>query len=814
MAKWRKNRDPYADREAEKYDNPIPSREFIIEHLEKAKEPLTHRQLCEAFRLEDDMEVEALRRRLRAMERDGQLMRNRKGAYGLIRKMDLILGRVSGHRDGFGFLIPDEGGDDLYLSPRQMRSVFDGDKVLARVSGIDRRGRSEGTIVEVVERNVEQVVGRFYLESGVGFVVPDNSRINQDILVPPEGRQGAREGQFVVVEITVQPSYRHPPQGQVIEVLGEHMAPGMEIDVAIRAHEIPHVWPEEVLQQAKEIPDQVQEKDKRKRIDIRHLPLVTIDGEDARDFDDAVFCEKKKSGGFRLIVAIADVTHYVPLYTPLDLEAERRGNSVYFPDNVIPMLPEKLSNGLCSLNPKVDRLCMACELSISAKGKLSRFRFFEGVMRSHARLTYTQVGEFLDPDTDTTSTFEKEHAGLTKPIAALHELYKVLRKARDERGAIDFDTVETQILFGPDRKIEDIVPTTRNDAHKIIEECMLCANVAAAKVAQKYKLPVLYRVHQGPKDEKLANLKAFLGAIGLTLPGGDQPEPSDYQTLLQQVADRPDANIIQTVMLRSLSQAVYTPQNEGHFGLGYEAYAHFTSPIRRYPDLLLHRALRWFVRNHPDSPNVMPVEGAKSIPAKHWIPYDDNDMVRMGEHCSLTERRADDATRDVVDWLKCEYMMDQVGRQFKGLVSSVTAFGLFVELSYIYVEGLIHVSNLSNDYYHFDAITHSLTGERSGVRFRLGDELLVQVARVDLDDRKIDFELIDKLKSAPQAKTGLTPPKVSSKKSAKKKRTSAQFGKGKTAGKGKGKGKGGKPKRETRHRVKRAKGKPRKNKQG
>lgn len=748
MTHWKD--DPFSEREANNYDNPVPSREYIQAYLEKVKEPQSHRALCLAFDLKDDAEqVEALRRRLRAMQRDGQLIRNRKGAYGLVSKMDLIKGRVQAHRDGYGFLIPEDGSDDLYLTFREMRSVFDGDIVLARVSGVDRKGRREGALVEVLEHKTTSVVGRYREESGVGFVEPDNPRINHDILVPPSNRAGAKNGQLVVATITQQPSGKGQVQAEISEVLGEHMAPGMEIDVAIRSHEIPYQWPNDVLQDVEQLPDFVTEGDKKNRIDIRHLPLVTIDGEDARDFDDAVYCERKKSGGWRLLVAIADVSHYVRAGGALDQEAYRRGTSVYFPERVIPMLPEKLSNGLCSLNPQVDRLCLVCEMSVSDKGKVSRYRFFEGLMLSHARLTYTRVADYLDVTNENAhKQFDSEYPGLGKHITELYNLYQVLRESRNERGAIDFDTNETRIIFGVNKKIEQIVPTIRNDAHKIIEECMLCANVAAAKVVEKYKLPALFRVHEGPKEEKLANLREFLFGIGFSLPGGGKPTPNDYQQLLSGIQDRPDRHIIETVMLRSLSQAVYTPQNQGHFGLNYPSYTHFTSPIRRYPDLELHRCLRYLIRSEPTSPNVLAVEGAKTLPKSKWLTFEEAKLVQLGEHTSMTERRADDATRDVVDWLKCEFMLDHVGESFRGVISSVTAFGFFVELSGVYVEGLVHVSSLKSDYYHFDAISHALTGESSRLSFSLGDEVEVLVAKVNLDDRKIDFELLELIKKA------------------------------------------------------------------
>jgi len=737
------SKDPHAEREAKKYENPIPSREFILDLLSDRSGPATMKQLSFELGLFDLDEIEGLRRRLRAMERDGQLISDRKGAYGAISKMDLILGRVIGHRDGFGFLKPDDGSEDLYLHNRQMRMVLDGDKALVRVIGVDRRGRPEGGIVEVTERNTKQVVGRFSSESGVSFVRPDNQRISQDVMIAADSVLQAKPGQYVVVDITQQPTKRNQPIGKVVEILGEHMAPGMEIDVAIRNHGIPHEWPAEVVAQAATIAPQVAEADKADRVDLRKLPFITIDGEDARDFDDAVYCRKKRLGGWRLYVAIADVSHYVRDDTPLDDEAHRRATSVYFPERVVPMLPEAISNGLCSLNPHVDRLVMVCEMTISAKGKLSGYSFYEGLIHSHARMTYTQVGAMLDARDPKNHALRQEHAGICQPVDELHRLYKVLRKARTERGAIDFETQETRIVFGEDRKIDDIVPVVRNDAHKLIEECMLCANVSTAKFLAKHKLASLYRVHKGPKPTKLENLRSYLGELGLNLAGGVDPTPQDYQTLLEQVKDRPEADLVQTVLLRSLSQAVYTPENEGHFGLGYDAYAHFTSPIRRYPDLLVHRAIRSVIQSKQSSRYVKRISATNTKPSTPWYPYSTEQVAVLGEHCSMAERRADEASWEVDGWLKCEYMQGHIGDQFVGTINAVTSFGLFVNLDNVFVEGLVHISSLPGDYYHFDQAKNRLQGERTGRSFRLGDSLQVKVMRVDLDEKKIDFELAE-----------------------------------------------------------------------
>ncbi|WKC39572.1 ribonuclease R [Ectopseudomonas chengduensis] len=766
MADWQ-SLDPEAAREAEKYDNPIPSRELILSHLAERGAPASREQLVEEFGLHTDDQLEALRRRLRAMERDGQLIYTRRGTYAPVDKLDLICGRISGHRDGFGFLVPDDGSDDLFLSPAQMRLVFDRDRALVRVAGFDRRGRREGGIVEVIERAHESIVGRYYEENGIGFVVADNPKIQQEVLVTPGRTAGARIGQFVEIKITHWPTQRFQPQGDIVEVIGNYMAPGMEIDVALRSYDIPHVWPEAVVKEARKLKPEVEEKDKEKRIDLRHLPFVTIDGEDARDFDDAVYCEKNSSrwklfsGGWKLYVAIADVSHYVKVGSALDAEAVERGNSVYFPERVVPMLPEELSNGLCSLNPHVDRLAMVCEMTMSKSGQMVDYKFYEAVIHSHARLTYNKVSLMLeDPKSSEGKSLRSEYKEVLPHLNQLYALYQVLVAARHERGAIDFETQETRIIFGTDRKIDEIRPTQRNDAHKLIEECMLAANVATARFMQDHEIPSLYRVHDGPPPERLEKLKAFLGELGLSLQRGkskDGPSPKDYQRLLESIRERPDYHLIQTVMLRSLSQAVYSAQNEGHFGLNYEAYTHFTSPIRRYPDLLVHRAIRSVVRSKRDTKHVERA-GAAVMPKARIYPYDEATLEKLGEQCSMTERRADEATRDVVNWLKCEFMQDRVGETFAGVITAVTGFGIFVELRDIYVEGLVHVTALPADYYHFDPVHHRLSGERSGRSFRLGDSVEVKVMRVDLDERKIDFELSqDKAGKGDDARRGGKP---------------------------------------------------------
>jgi ribonuclease R len=750
MSKLKDKKDPFSEREAQKYENPIPSREFILEHLAERGRPATQLQLQDELELNSAEQREALRRRLIAMCRDGQLLRNRKGAYGPLENMEMIAGRVIGHKDGFGFVEPDTGEDDLFLSPREMRRVFHGDRVLVRVASMDTRGRREGSIVEVLEHNTQQIVGRFYCESGTAFVESANQRITQDILIPPDFQNGATHGQMVVAAITDQPTSHAHPLGRIIEVLGDHMAPGMEINVSIRNHEIPTVWPEDVLLEASRFAPTVTEDSITGREDLRHLPFVTIDGDDAKDFDDAVYCEPRAKGGWMLYVAIADVSHYVKPHSALDKEAEKRGNSVYFPGRVIPMLPETLSNNLCSLIPDADRLAMVCTMTIHPTGRIMEYDFSEAVFRSHARLTYNQVHDMMEKND---KRMRERFAPHVPRLENLYELFNTLQKARKARGAIDFDLPETKIVFGKDRKIEKIIPYERFNSHRVIEECMLCANICAAEFLKKYKQPGLYRVHQGPTEEKLENLRKFLTEIGLGIPAHRAPVPADYAHILRVVSDRPDAHMIQTMLLRSMSQAVYSPDNRGHFGLAFDAYAHFTSPIRRYPDLLVHRGIKQILQ--------------------HKKPTTDQAVfTRAGEHCSMTERRADDATNEVTDWLKCEFMMDKVGQEFPGTISGVMNFGVFVELADIYVEGLVHISTLPDDYYQFDPVRHILVGERANRRFGMGDPIKIIVARVDLDKREIDFVLAEegiREKAAPRGKPGSRRKEDKSKEHGKKK---------------------------------------------
>ena len=744
------SQDPFLEREAEKYESPIPSREFILAHLAKRETPASREELAKELNLTGEEPLEALRRRLRAMERDGQLIFTRRQCYALPERLDLLRGTVIGHRDGFGFLRIEGSKDDLYLSAEQMKMAIHGDVVLAQAMAADRKGRREARIVRVLVPKTSQIVGRFFMDAGTGFVVPDDSRLSFDILIPADAVSGARMGFMVVVELTQRPTRRTKAVGKIVEILGDKMGTSMAVDIALRTHEIPHVWPPQVEKQVADLSEQVPESAKKGRVDLRKLPLVTIDGEDARDFDDAVYCEKKRGGGWRLWVAIADVSYYVRPRTALDDEARNRGTSVYFPSQVIPMLPEVLSNGLCSLNPQVDRLCMVCEMTISAQGRLSTAKFYEAVMSSHARLTYNKVWHILQGDQE----LREHYHPLVKHLEELHAMYKVLDQARAERGGIAFETEEAKFIFNAERRIERVEPTVRNDAHKLIEECMIMANVAAARFVEKNNEPALFRVHDRPSDDHISALRSVLGELGLTLGGGNKPQPKDYATLMDEVSERPDHEMLQTMLLRSMKQAVYDPENRGHFGLALTSYAHFTSPIRRYPDLTLHRAIKYLLAKEQGEG-----KGLVQRAIKYLMPKDSNaikdrmtatggyhyempEMLQLGLHCSLTERRADEATRDVADWLKCDFMQDQVGNVFNGVISSVTGFGFFVRLSDLFIDGLVHVSTLDNDYYRFDPVGQRLIGESGGRTYRLGDIVEVRVEAVHMDERKIDFALI------------------------------------------------------------------------
>ena len=712
--------DPFLERERGRYESPLPSREWVLEVLQKEGVPVDPDHLLELLDIQEG-EGNAFMRRLNAMEREGQIMRNRRGALCVVEKLGLIRGRVQGHPDGFGFLIPEDGSSDLFLGPWEMSKVYHGDRVMARETGTDRRGRREGVVVEVLERAHTRVVGRLLEEHGLSYVVPEDRRLTHDILVPSEARMSAKAGQVVVAEIIEQPDRHVKPVGRIVEVLGGYADPGMEVEIALRKHELPYVFSPAAEAIARKFPTSVRKSDWKGREDLTKLALVTIDGETAKDFDDAVYVQKE-GRGYRLYVAIADVSAYVTHGDALDQEARSRGNSVYFPRRVIPMLPEELSNGLCSLLPDVDRLCLVCEMAIGPRGDIKDYRFYPAVMHSQARLTYTEVAAIL---ADPKGEAARERAALVPHLQNLDELFRKLLAARERRGAIDFESMETRMEFDTEGKITAINPVQRNDAHRLIEECMLAANVSASAFLQAHDHPALYRVHEGPTPEKLQLLQEFLREFGLHLSGGDSPQAKDYAKLLEQIRGRPDYPLLQTVLLRSLRQATYSPKNVGHFGLAYESYTHFTSPIRRYPDLLVHRAIKAVL--------------AGSV-------YEPGDWAALGQHSSETERRADDATRDVEAWLKAYYMRDRIGERFIGTISGVTGFGVFVALDEVHVEGLVHISELGNDYYHFDAARHQLTGERTNQRFRLGDRIDVKLVRADLETTRLDFVLAEKLR--------------------------------------------------------------------
>lgn len=730
--------DPYADREASRYEQPIASRELILQTLAAGDGPMSAETLAERLNLTDPGRADALGKRLGAMIRDGQLIRNRKGDFAPAAQMDLIPGVVIANPDGFGFLRPEAGGDDLFLPPYEMRKAMHGDRVLVSVTGVDRRGRREGAIVEVLERRLNRLIGRFTVEQGISYVVPDDRRIQRNVQIPPDARMDAHNGQLVVCELVQAPDHKRPPIGRVLAVLGDKLTASLAVQAAIHGHEIPDVFPQETLAEAAAVPLTVPESALAGRVDLRATPLVTIDGEDARDFDDAVYCESNRDG-FRLIVAIADVSNYVRPGTPLDDEAQKRATSVYFPGFVVPMLPETLSNGICSLNPKVDRLCFVCDMQIDREGQVTESKFYEAVMNSHARLTYTQVWNAVGEVPEEARSEALAQIGSLLPhIQRLHQLFQVLLKARQKRGAIEFESSEVRFVLGKDGEVTQAGMLQRNDAHKLIEECMIAANVEAAKFLIAAQVPAPYRIHDRPPEQKYADLQEFLKEFKLRMPAWNQVEPRDFTALLKKIRERPDAALIESVLLRSQSLAVYAPENVGHFGLALEAYAHFTSPIRRYPDLLVHRAIKHAL------------SGAK--PASYA--YSPRQMTALALQCSERERRADEAEREVDERYRAAWMEQHVGGEFDGTISGVTSFGLFIELDESKVNGLVHVTQLPHDYYHFDPIRKTLQGERTGREFRLGDRVRIVVLKASVEDRKIDFRLTEERGVAPPPPRG------------------------------------------------------------
>jgi ribonuclease R len=734
--------DPRREAEASRYENPIPSREYLLETLREAGEPLNADAIAERLRLTDRTLRAALDKRLGAMVRDGQLLANRNGDYLLIDRTSLVTGTVQGHRDGFGFLRPDDGGDDLFLPPSQMREAMHGDRVAARVAGVDPRGRKEGTVVEVLERRTKQVAGRFHIETNIGFVVPDNRRIAHRVAIPAKDRGAAKDGNLVVAEIVQPPGRYSEAVGRVTRVLPEGGGvAATAVDLAVASHQLPHEFSAAVVREARKFGKAVTGESAGdtadERFDLRDVPLVTIDGEDARDFDDAVYATATKTG-WRVLVAIADVSHYVRPGMALDESARERATSVYFPNRVIPMLPEQLSNHLCSLMPEVDRLCMVCEMSVGRDGKISRSKFYSGLMRSQARLTYTRAAEVL------IERSPRARAALPEPVLdsleALYDVYRALRRRREQRGALDFESSEIKVVVDAEGKVSDLRAYPRNDAHRLIEECMIASNVEAARFLKKHRMPGLYRVHAQPDEERILELKRFLATRGLLLETQGEMDPQKLQQTLRAVQGRPDAAMLEGMIIRSLAQAVYQPENIGHFGLALVEYSHFTSPIRRYPDLLTHRAIRHALAGGT---------------ADNFV-HSARQMEQLGQECSFAERRADEASRDVTAFLKCEYMRDKIGEEFPAVVTGVVEFGLFVQLEGMQVDGLVHVSTLGHEYFRFEEDRRALVADRSGTRYTLGDKLRVRLTRVDPSERKMDFELVEKTETAfhPRAKAG------------------------------------------------------------
>ncbi|MCO6504313.1 MAG: ribonuclease R [Snodgrassella sp.] len=708
-----RHQDPYLDRESQRYINPLPSREWTLEVLEKIGIPVNTSVLAKKLGITKE-EKAFFERRLNAMARDGQILINRRGAVCVADKLALVKCRVEVHKDDFGFAVPlnPADGNDFVLYARQMLRLMNGDIVTVRPAGLDRKGRREGQVLDIMERANKDVVGRLKLEHGVALLIPEDKRLGASIVLQPHSIGRAKAGQVVVAKIESYPDATQAAVARVIEILGDYADSGMEIEIAVRKHHLPHQFSPACLQQVQKIPDHVKPSEYKNRVDLRGMPLITIDGETAKDFDDAVYAEKI-GRNYRLVVAIADVSHYVKADDAIDIDAHERATSVYFPRRVIPMLPPKLSNGICSLNPNVERLCMICDMEITYAGNIKSYQFYPAVMRSHARLTYTQAWELIRNN--------QLNNPLKQHILNLYQLYQILLKKRQQRGAMEFDSVETQMMFDKQGKIERIIPVVRNEAHRLIEECMLAANVCAAEFLHKHKHHTLYRNHAGPTADRLNNLHEQLGLLGLKLQGGDKPTPKDYACLFEEIKDRPDRQIIEVMMLRSMQQAVYESNNIGHFGLAYPAYTHFTSPIRRYPDLTVHRAIK-AVLNHGK--------------------YEPKSWKELGIWCSQAERKADNASRDVENWLKTYYMQDKIGEIFSGTISGMANFGLFVTLDEVYIDGMIHISDLGEDYFNYHPELMAIIGERSGIRFKLGDKVTVQVARADLDHSRIDLMLI------------------------------------------------------------------------
>lgn len=718
MVKKRKLiKDPHYEREAQKYSHPVPSREFLLEFLSNYGQPISWPNLLDELGIKDRIEKQGLKKRLKAMLREGQLMMDRRYRYCVVDKLPLIKGTVIAHPEGYGFLSPEDGTDDLYLSPREMKRVLHGDKVLGRCIGFDKRGRKEGAIREVIQTTDKPIIGRFIKMDTVGVVEPSDPRFTRSILITKPDTHLA-SGQIVLVKRLNHPDQSAELMGEIIEIIGDDKGPGVEVEMALRTYDIPFEWPKTLHKELHKLTSVDLNELDESFVKLTHLPFVTIDGEDAKDFDDAVYCEKDKRDGWLLWVAIAHVSHYVRPGTEIDKEAEKRGTSVYFPNRVIPMLPERLSNDLCSLNPNVLRLVVVCEMHVNQQGEVKRYRFYEGCIQSSARLTYNQVAHALEQPSE-----EIASQPFWESIINLHELYQVLASQRAERGALAFDFPELKVIFSDQQKVEKIIPHRRLISHQMIEEAMLLANICAAKFAMKHQLPILYRNHAPPDQQAFHEL-----CMMLRIPGfkrvKKEIEPTWVAKLLEEVHKRPDGEFLELMILQSLARALYEPECRGHFGLAYPTYTHFTSPIRRYPDLLVHRAICQYLHQEKQD-------------KQKALVY----LKKMGEHCSMTERRADDAVRDVTSWLKCEYMLAHVGQVYEGIVRSITDFGLFVQLKDLYVEGLVHVTALKNDYYRYEPHRFRMKGERTGTTYGIGERLMVRVSKVNLAERKIDFEL-------------------------------------------------------------------------
>ena len=711
--------------------------DIVLTFLKQKDEPVATREIAQVLGQGGKRGIEQTYQTLEMLRDAGEITQVRRNRWTIQHQINEVLGKVVGHSEGHGYILPIEGGEKIFIRRHEMNEVLHGDTVNVRLTGKDKRNKRYGQIIEILERSIKTVVGRFFIERGLQFIVPNDQRISQDIFIPPDSLKTLdiqpESGQVVVCEITQYPSKNFQPVGNIIEILGDYLAPGMEIEIAKNEFDIPSEWPNDIAQETNKLPAEVIGDDFLNRQDIRDLPLVTIDGSDARDFDDAVFCEKAKQGGFRLVVAIADVSHYVKPKTALDTEAWLRGNSVYFPRQVIPMLPEVLSNGLCSLNPDVDRLCMVCDMQINQQGEIIASEFYSAVMYSHARLIYEQVAEYLDSER---SLADKEKLPITKNtdkvIASLHELEslaKLLGEQRRKKGSIDLNIAEPMIIFNGERKIDKIVPRERNFAHRLIEECMLAANICAADALSESKVAGIYRVHEQPDEEKIKDAREFIRQFGVMLTGGNEPTPLDYTKLLNKLdEDNTESKIINQALLRSFKQARYSEENDGHFALAFDSYTHFTSPIRRYSDLHVHRQLKRL---------------CKEPAAKDDEDSFDN-VVTLAEQTSMTERRAEKATRAVTQWLKCEYMSHKIGEKCVGTITTVVDFGLFIELDEHYVEGLIHIANLGEDYFVFDEVSRSLRGEMFGETYQAGQKINIVVSRVDLEQKRIDFDLADK----------------------------------------------------------------------